>query len=310
MPSARDSSETSAPPISRRNRRGGRERNDAMTSPTSPPAPGPATIQSSLDPWRTTSRASSIASPTSRIRARNGVASSPRCSAPSSWCWSPPVAGMMGHAFPGLISRTAAVVAPGLMVMAIILFMGKISGAHLNPAVTSPSPCAGTSRGGGCPATSSPSSPAPAAPPWFLQAVINVSATYGSNYPAHGYSNMARVLDGDDPHHGPGQRDPRHRIGRAEHRHQRRLRRRRLHRAAGLFASPISRRLHEPGPHARPRPRSEDFTGLLDLHRRAPRRRRHRGGASPSSCAVAAAARPVRARPRARCSPRWRRRQA
>ncbi|WP_230011837.1 aquaporin, partial [Microbacterium sp. Bi128] len=40
--------------------------------------------------------------------------------------------GMMGQAFPGVISRTAAVVAPGLMVMGIILFMGKISGAHLN----------------------------------------------------------------------------------------------------------------------------------------------------------------------------------
>src|SRR3984957_3923430 len=44
--------------------------------------------------------------------------------------------GMMGHAFPGVISRTAAVVAPALMVMAIILFMGKVSGAHLNPAVS------------------------------------------------------------------------------------------------------------------------------------------------------------------------------
>ena len=44
--------------------------------------------------------------------------------------------GMMGHAFPGVISRTAAVIAPALMVMAVILFMGKISGAHLNPAMT------------------------------------------------------------------------------------------------------------------------------------------------------------------------------
>src|ERR1700757_2108771 len=44
--------------------------------------------------------------------------------------------GMMGQAFPNTISRTAAVVAPGLMVMAIILFMGKVSGAHLNPAVS------------------------------------------------------------------------------------------------------------------------------------------------------------------------------
>src|SRR4249919_2726102 len=44
--------------------------------------------------------------------------------------------GMMGQAFPDTISRTAAVVAPGLMVLGIILFMGKVSGAHLNPAVT------------------------------------------------------------------------------------------------------------------------------------------------------------------------------
>jgi len=44
--------------------------------------------------------------------------------------------GMVAVAFTGTISRTASVVAPGLMVMAIILFMGKISGAHLNPAVS------------------------------------------------------------------------------------------------------------------------------------------------------------------------------
>src|SRR6266702_1954947 len=36
----------------------------------------------------------------------------------------------------GQISRAAAVTAPGLMVLAIILFMGAVSGAHLNPAVS------------------------------------------------------------------------------------------------------------------------------------------------------------------------------
>jgi aquaporin Z len=36
----------------------------------------------------------------------------------------------------GQISLAAAVVAPGLMVMGIILFMGGISGAHLNPGVS------------------------------------------------------------------------------------------------------------------------------------------------------------------------------
>jgi aquaporin Z len=97
--------------------------------------------------------------------------------------------GMMGQAFPNTISRTAAVVAPGLMVMAIIMFMGKVSGAHLNPVVSLafwlrrdfparrvigyiPVQLAGAALAA-----------------LFLQKVINVSATFGSNYPAHGYSS-------------------------------------------------------------------------------------------------------------------------
>ncbi|HVC86063.1 MAG TPA: aquaporin [Gaiellaceae bacterium] len=43
------------------------------------------------------------------------------------------VVGAVSH---GAISRSAAVAAPGLTVMAIILFMGAVSGAHLNPGVT------------------------------------------------------------------------------------------------------------------------------------------------------------------------------
>jgi aquaporin Z len=36
----------------------------------------------------------------------------------------------------GAVSRAAAVTAPGLTVMAVILFMGAVSGAHLNPVVS------------------------------------------------------------------------------------------------------------------------------------------------------------------------------
>jgi aquaporin Z len=46
----------------------------------------------------------------------------------------------------GEISRTAAVTAPGLTVMAVILFMGGVSGAHLNPVV--PVPAGGARRQG------------------------------------------------------------------------------------------------------------------------------------------------------------------
>jgi aquaporin Z len=43
---------------------------------------------------------------------------------------------VVGASSNGAITRMAAVTAPGLMVMAIIMFMGAVSGAHLNPAVT------------------------------------------------------------------------------------------------------------------------------------------------------------------------------
>ncbi len=45
-------------------------------------------------------------------------------------------AAMVAKAYPGTVSLAAAVVAPGMMVMAIIMFMGKVSGAHLNPGVS------------------------------------------------------------------------------------------------------------------------------------------------------------------------------
>ena len=99
--------------------------------------------------------------------------------------------GMMGQAFPDTISRTAAVTAPGLMVMAIILFMGKVSGAHLNPAVSLAFAARGDFPWRRVPGYIVVQLGGATLAALFLRAVIDVSAKYGSNYPASGYSNMA-----------------------------------------------------------------------------------------------------------------------
>jgi len=99
--------------------------------------------------------------------------------------------GMMGHAFPNTISRTAAVVAPALTVMAIILFMGKISGAHLNPAVSIAFALRRDFQWARVPGYVIAQLAGATLAALFLRGVIKVSATYGSNYPAAGYSHMA-----------------------------------------------------------------------------------------------------------------------
>src|SRR5271169_5214847 len=96
--------------------------------------------------------------------------------------------GMMGHAFPGVISHTAAVTAPALTVMAIILFMGKISGAHLNPAVSIAFALRRDFPWWRVPGYIIVQLAGATLAALFLHSVINVSATYGSNYPAASYS--------------------------------------------------------------------------------------------------------------------------
>ncbi len=102
--------------------------------------------------------------------------------------------GVMGQAFPNTISRTAAVTAPGLMVLGVILFMGKVSGAHLNPAVSVAFSLRGDFPWRRVPGYIVAQLVGAALAAWFVQSVINASAVFGSNYPASGYTNTDALL--------------------------------------------------------------------------------------------------------------------
>lgn len=95
---------------------------------------------------------------------------------------------MLGQVFPDMVGTAAAVAAPGLMVLAIILFMGEVSGAHLNPAVTIAFSLRGDFPWRRVPGYIVVQLAGATLAAWFLQAVVHVSATHGGNYPAAGYS--------------------------------------------------------------------------------------------------------------------------
>ena len=102
--------------------------------------------------------------------------------------------GMMSQAFPNTISRTAAVVAPGLMVMGIIMFMGKVSGAHLNPAVSVAFALRGDFPWRRVPGYIVVQLIGATLAALLLHGIIKVSATFGSNYVAHGYAGWQGYL--------------------------------------------------------------------------------------------------------------------
>jgi aquaporin Z len=102
--------------------------------------------------------------------------------------------GMMGEAFPNTITRTAAVVAPGLMVMGIIMFMGKVSGAHLNPAVSVAFSLRGDFPWRRVPGYVIVQLIGASLAALFLHEVLKVSAKFGSNYPASSFSSWQAYL--------------------------------------------------------------------------------------------------------------------
>ena len=136
------------------------------------------------------------------------------------------------HAAPPPSSR------PGLMVMGIIMFMGKVSGAHLNPAVSIAFSLRGDFPWRRVPGYIVVQLIGASLAALFLHEVIKVSAKFGSNYVASRLLGLAGLPDGGGAHARARQRHPRHRLGRAEHRHLRRDRRRRLHRARRALGQP------------------------------------------------------------------------
>jgi len=103
-------------------------------------------------------------------------------------------AGMMNAAFGDPISRTAAVVAPGLMVMAMILFMGRVSGAHFNPAVSVAFALRGDFPWRRVPGYIVAQFVGAVLAVLLLQAIIGESAANGATYPAQSTTDVAAFL--------------------------------------------------------------------------------------------------------------------
>jgi aquaporin Z len=102
--------------------------------------------------------------------------------------------GMIGAAYAGTIGRSAAVTAPALMVLAVILFMGRISGAHLNPAVTLSFAARGDFPLRRVPGYIVVQLIGATLAAWFLTGVVDVSARSGGTYPGAGVSGGEAFL--------------------------------------------------------------------------------------------------------------------
>ena len=94
---------------------------------------------------------------------------------------------MVARAIPGSVSRTATAVAPGMVVLSIILFMGKTSGAHLNPVVSVAFWLRGDFPARRLPGYLVAQLLGAVAAAGLLQSLVGISARAGSTYPSAGY---------------------------------------------------------------------------------------------------------------------------
>ncbi len=97
---------------------------------------------------------------------------------------------MVGAKYPNTVTLTAAVVAPALMVMAIIMFMGKVGGAHLNPGVSIAFALRGDFPWRRVPGYVVVQFAAAIAAAATLQWLVGVSASIGGSYPGASTSEV------------------------------------------------------------------------------------------------------------------------
>ena len=177
----------------------------------------------------------------------------------------------------GQISLAAAVVAPGLMVLAIILFMGAVSGAHLNPAVSLAFAVRGDFPWRRVPGYIIVQLVGATLACLFLLAVFGNVEHLGATLPGPGYHDWQAFLMEIALTAGLLSVILGTASGRAERRRARRARGRRLHRAGRPVVSAGERHVDEPGALVRPSARQRGLDRLLGVRRRPADRGGDRG---------------------------------
>jgi aquaporin Z len=94
----------------------------------------------------------------------------------------------------GAVSREAAVTAPGLTVLAVILSLGAVSGAHLNPVVSLAFAARGDSPGGACPGYVAAQLLGATLAALFLRVVLGGHGKLGATVPGPGTSDLQAML--------------------------------------------------------------------------------------------------------------------
>ena len=156
----------------------------------------------------------------------------------------------------GAIGRQAAVTAPGLMVLAMILFMGAVSGAHLNPAVTFAFALRGDFIWRRVPGYVVAQLVGATLACLFLWAMFGKVGGLGATVPGPGVGEWKAMLMELVLTLGLVSTILGNGVEGAEHRPALGNRGRRLHRARRPLGEPDQRRLDEPRALVRPRPRA------------------------------------------------------